>query len=68
VTYKHRAGWFADPGDKDDDGYDERYPWRPYLQISAGCVPLRLWFASKEDCEQFIRDEVLGKGLLPDLG
>lgn len=59
-----RRGWFADPGDTDEDDYDERNPWRPYLQIGAGCVPLRLWFASKEECERFIRDEVLGKPMI----
>lgn len=64
----YRTGWFADPGDMDEDDYDERFPWRPYLQTSGACVPLRLWFATKEDCERFIRDEVLGKELLPDLG
>lgn len=59
-------GWFADPGDTDEDGYDPTHPWRPYLQIDGACIQLSIWFATKDECERFIREEVLGKPLLPD--
>lgn len=62
-----RRGWFADPGDEDEDDYDAQHPWRPYLQAAGLCVPLRMWFATKAECEEFIRTEVLGAEMLPDL-
>jgi hypothetical protein len=52
--------WFADQANADE--YAPRgYPWRPYLQTdSSMCIPLEgIWFGSKEQCEDFIRDEVL---------
>jgi len=64
---EYRSGWFADPGDKDEEGYDERYPWRAYLQTPLGCYPIDgCWFRSKVDCERFIREDVIGQDILPD--
>lgn len=49
--------WFADT---DEDGPPQGR-WRPYLQTdSSMCIPLEgIWFASKEQCEDFIRTDVL---------
>jgi hypothetical protein len=52
-------GWFADPSDE--------YPelWQAFLQAECGCFPLDgIWFESKDDCEQFIVREVLGKEMI----
>ena len=61
-----RLGWFADISDPDDEDHIPTAPWRAYLQVGYGCLPLRVWFTSKADCERFIRDEVVGKDLLED--
>lgn len=49
--------WFAD----EDEDTLPGYPWRPYLQTASSmCIPLDgISFATKEQCEDFIRDEVL---------
>jgi len=49
--------WFAD----EDEDEPPPYRWRPYLQAgSSMCLPLEgIWFGTKEQCEEFIRDEVL---------
>lgn len=60
-----RAGWFADPRDEDDEDLVPGYPWTPFLQSPGMCTPLRLGFATKVECEQWIRDNVIGKGMLP---
>lgn len=57
-------GWFADLAD--DDERDPRWPWQPFLQTNGCCFPLRVWFASEKDCVDFIRDEIVGRGLLDD--
>ena len=47
--------WFADV----DDNQVRRgaAPWRPYIQIWGGCHPIDgIWFHTKEDCEDFIRE------------
>lgn len=59
-----RSGWFADPSDPEDR--DERWPWQAFIQTAGGCYPLPLWFETKEACERFIRDDVLGRGMLDD--
>lgn len=55
-------GWFADLADEEER--DPRCPWQPFLQISGCCFPLPVWFASEEDCMEFIRDDIVGRGLL----
>lgn len=55
----HGRGWFADPSDE--------YPelWQAFLQADFGCFPLDgVWFKSKDDCEQFIVREILGKEMI----
>lgn len=59
-----RRGWFADYDDDQDSDWHGK--WRPYLQLDGMCFPLAdIGFYSEADCDQFIRDDILGKGLLP---
>lgn len=48
-------GWFSDtePGNR----------WVPVLETEAGiCTHLSIGFASKEACDRFIREQILGVG------
>ena len=57
-----RAGWFASESDPED-----ATPWGPYqpfVQVSGGCFPLPIWFSTVEDCERFIREDLIGLGVL----
>jgi hypothetical protein len=59
------TGWFADLADEDER--DERWPWQVFLQLETECHAMAgVWFATKEQCENFIRTKVVGQGLLPD--
>lgn len=53
-------GWFARLGDDDDafPGY-----WQPTLQLDGLQVPSGIGFTTEEDCLDFIRTEILGKGM-----
>lgn len=56
--------WFAE---RDySDGYDPRWQWQPTLQGGGFCLSLPIWFATKAECEAFIRDEVIGVDLQTD--
>lgn len=57
--------WYAERDTRRDD-YDPRWPWMPTLQNSLGCMSLPIWFATRRECEQFIRNEVIGKDLQAD--
>lgn len=57
-------GWFADLDE--DEPPDSPARWRPYLQIAGCCLPLRAWFATEDDCLDFIRSSVVGQGLLDE--
>lgn len=52
-------GWFADIDAKDDPEATPEHPWRPYLQLDGMCLPLAIRFASKEDCDRFITEDIL---------
>lgn len=65
MTFKQETGWFADLADEEQR--DERWPWAAFLQMESECHRLDgTWFATKEQCEDFIRSEILGRGLLQD--
>lgn len=53
-------GWFADV---DDEATTRERPfvWQPVLAESGGTVIVSLptWFASRADCEAFIRDQLI---------
>lgn len=56
-----REGWFSDVDPDDETGY----AWQPCIQTDAGSVPsLSVWFATEADCDAFIRDYVLGRGMI----
>jgi hypothetical protein len=56
-------GWFADV-DPDETG---EHRWQACLETGTGIVPsVSIWFATEDDCTQWIRDNVLGVGMLPE--
>lgn len=58
-------GWFVDVA-SEEEGYTKEFPWIACLEVSFGCVTLSSSLrATKAECEQFIRDEVIGKELNP---
>lgn len=57
------TGWFADIDlDMDIPGFNR---WVAVLQVPGCCFPLPVWFRTKEECERFIREEVVGQPMLP---
>lgn len=51
------AGWFADI---DRDQPPGAYHWQPCLETGTGHVPcFEVWFATREECEAWIRETVL---------
>jgi len=53
-----RKMWFADI----DEDAPPGSPWRPYLQLDGCVAVVENWFDTKEDCEWFIRENLLGTG------
>lgn len=39
------------------------HPWVPTLETGGSCFSLPIWFATKEECEQFIAKEIMGAEL-----
>lgn len=55
-------GWFSDI---DDETTLRGVPmWQPCLQADGVIVSLDIWHETKEACDAFIRDEILGKGMI----
>jgi len=53
------VGWFSDI----DEGQDsDAYRWQPCIQTEALVSSLQIWFASKVECDNFIRDQVIPAG------
>lgn len=54
--------WFADI---DQDCPEDALPrWQPCLETGAGHVPcFEVWFPTRESCEDWIRDVVVGAPL-----
>lgn len=53
-------GWFAD---RDDSAAPHN--WAAFLQLDGMCLRLDgAWFSSEQDCAEFIRTDILGKGEL----
>ena len=50
--------WFSA---QDDEG-PKTHPWKPYLQADFGSPSLAIWFATKDECDAWIRDYVVGAG------
>lgn len=58
------AYWFAE---RDySDGYDPRWQWVPTLQGNGTRLSLPVHFRTRAECEQYIRDEVIGAQLRAD--
>lgn len=53
-------GWFADIDDDPDRG--SRFQWQPNIQVGGAILPLPVWFETREGCERFIREEIVGQG------
>lgn len=61
------VGWFAEEIPDDDPDFNARWPYRAVLQLPGMVVTTTgHWFATEADCLDFIRDDILGKGLLPE--
>lgn len=49
------TGWFADV-----DTEQSAYRWQPCLNLDAGHIPcFQVWFATKEECVDYIIKEIL---------
>jgi hypothetical protein len=57
-----RQGWFSDIDP--DTAIDDTFRWQACLQLEGWCPTIDVWFDTKEDCDTFIRDEVVGKPAL----
>lgn len=56
-----RVGWFSDIEDRPN----HQYPWQPCLQAELGlCLSLDIWFPTQEACDNFIKESILGKGMI----
>lgn len=53
--------WFADVSDPEDAV--EGSPYQPFIQTAGGCFPLPLWFATEQECRDWIAEYVVGAGL-----
>lgn len=56
-------GWFADI---DEDKATPGFEWQPFLQTGSSCLPIEVWFSSKQNCLDWIKTHVLGQGLYDD--
>ena len=56
-------GWFADVTD-DEALKQTEFRWQAFLQAPGGCYPLPIWFPSEEAVVDFIKRDVIGKGLM----
>jgi len=52
---KNENYWWAEKSDE-----LEKFPWCPTLQTDSSCFSLPVHFATEQECEAFIREEVLG--------
>lgn len=51
-------GWFAEA----DISPAGKQMWQPNVQISGAILPLPVWLDTREECEEFIRRELVGHG------
>lgn len=57
-------GWFADVRQDPEDGPADM--WQPCLETGIGHIPcFDIWFATRQECEKWIAETVLGVGMLP---
>lgn len=62
TDHMRRRGWFSDidPDGAPPDGYQ----WQPCLQLDGLCLSFDVWHGSKEDCDDFILTEIIGRPFL----
>lgn len=60
MPYEVQLGWFASI----DEESDPRWPWQPCLQLPSSIGAMQIWFATEEECLDFIRTYILGKGII----
>ena len=65
ILHPDDAGWL--PVKDDDDDVDLRWPWQPSLEGFGLSLTLPVWFATEDDCMDFIKKHVLGFGLHPSI-
>jgi hypothetical protein len=55
--------WFAshEPDNAQEDGHPDT-PWQPWCQMNWGGPSVNVWFSTKAECEEFIRDEIMRAG------
>ena len=57
-------GWFSE---WDEDQKDTSFTWRPVLQLDGFMVTCQgPWFDSEEACDEFIREDIVGRGMWAD--
>lgn len=59
---RYVRGWFADGSDDAPKGY----PFQPCLQLDGMCMSSTVWFQTREECEQWIRENVIGQRMYDD--
>lgn len=57
-----RIGWFADI----DPEAPAAYQWVPVVQTPGCCFPLPVWFATEDECSDWIDSDIIGLGRLPE--
>ena len=50
-----KDGWFSDIDEANGK-------WQPCLQLGGFCPSMPIWFRTKGECDEFIRDDIIGKG------
>jgi purine nucleoside phosphorylase len=60
------VGWFTEHVSEDDPDFNAKHPYRATLQLPGWVVTTQgPWFETEADCDDFIRTEIVGMGLLP---
>jgi hypothetical protein len=54
-----RRGWFADL----DESATDDFRWAPHLQADGVIPSLDIWFRTEDECMDWIRENVIGRGL-----
>ena len=61
MTDKESRGWFADIDPEQPEG---AYRWQPVLQTDGVVPSFEMWFATEDACLEWIREQVIGHGMI----
>jgi hypothetical protein len=64
-----KRGWFADVPARGDEEQppNSEHQWQPCLETGTGYIPcFDMWFQTKAACEDWIRENASGVGMLED--